>query len=155
MSVEAEFSEIMQELTQFQTAIGRAASGLKNDREREMVSDLLQRIQAARVDAESSVPAAINKIREVAQDVQRQAEEHHKKLNELAQQIEERKNNPPKAPAPPPKPEVQFDPNLGATLSAELLSHLSPSAALSSSAPPGQIIKEIWEDWNWQGYEKN
>jgi hypothetical protein len=155
MSLLDEFSGIMQELTQFQSAIGRAASGLKDPREREMVGELLDRIEQARVDAESAVPAAIERIRSVAEDLQKRAQEHHKKLDELAKQIEERKNNPPKAPPPPAKPEVKFDPNLGAALSAELIAHLAPPEAVAAPGEAGQVIKDVWEDWNWDSFAKN
>ena len=155
MSLLNEFSEIMQELTQFQTAIGRATAGLKNPREREMVEEMLTRIQQAHVEAESAVPAAINKIRSVAEDLQQRAKEHHEKLSHLAKQIEERKNNPPQTSPPPDKPEIKFDPNLGAVLSAELLSHLQPATPVASPAEAKQVIKEIWEDWNWDNFAKN
>jgi hypothetical protein len=120
-----------------------------------MAGELLERIQQARVDAETSVPAAIDKIRSVAEDLQKRAEEHHKKLGELAKQIEQRKNNPPQAPPPPAKPEIKFDPNLGATLSAELLAHLAPMPATAVPAAAKQVIKEVWEDWNWDNFAKN
>ena len=115
---------------------------------------LLTRIEQARTEAETAVPNAIAKIREVAQDVQKRAEEQAKKLAELQQQIEERKKNPPKAPPVPAKPEVKFDPNLGAVLCQELLEHVAPRPT-NSSEPQRQVIKEIWEDWNWDSHQRN
>lgn len=150
MSLQNEFTEIMTELTKFQSALGRVHTGLKSPKEKEMLGELLGKIEEARVEAQSAVPAAIQKIHEVAQDVQQRAEEHKRKLVELQKQIEERKNNPPQPAAPPPKPEVQFDPNLGMQLSRELLQHITPPAAAITSERPTQVIKEIWEDWNWE-----
>lgn len=154
MSLQVEFGAIMQELTKFQNAMGRAQQGLKNPEEREMVGELLTRIEKARADAETAVPNALTKIREVVESVQQRAEEQSKKLAELQKQIEERKKNPPKAPTPPPKPEVKFDPMLGAMLSKELIAHVTPPV-VSSEEPQRQVIKEVWEDWNWDSHERN
>jgi DNA-binding protein H-NS len=150
MSLQNEFTEIMSELSKFQSALGRVHSGLKATKEKEMLGELLGKIEEARVEAQSAVPAAIQRIHEVAKDVQKRAEEHKRKLVELQKQIEERKNNPPQPAAPPPKPEVQFDPNLGMQLSRELLQHVAPPVAATSTEKPTQVIKEIWEDWNWE-----
>lgn len=154
MSLETEFSEIMQELTKFQSAIGRVYQGLNSEKERNILGDMMAKMDQARVDSEKAVPAAIAKIKEVAQDVQVRAEEQSKKIAELHKQIEERKKNPPKPPAPPAIPEVKFDPNLGAVLSAELLEHVKPRE-VDRAEPQRQVIKEIWEDWNWDKHEQN
>lgn len=154
MSLATEFSEIMTELSKFQAAIGRVHQDVRSPKEREMLGELIGKISEARTQAETAVPAAISKIHEVAKDVQQRAEEHRRKLIELRQQIEERKKNPPQPPAPPPKPEVQFDPNLGAQLCRELMQHVAPPA--TTAAQQGtQVIKEIWEDWNWENFGKN
>lgn len=154
MSLQTEFSEILQELTKFQSAIGRVHQGLRSEKEREILGDILTKIDQARVDAETAVPNAMAKIREVAKDVQQRAEEQAKKLAELQKQIDERKKNPPKAPAPPAPPEIKFDPNLGAILSAELMEHVAPPQ-VDSLEPRPQVIKEIWEDWNWERHARN
>lgn len=154
MSLATEFSEILNELSRFQSAIGRVHEGVRSQKEREMLGELITKINEARSQAETAVPAAIDKIKQVAQEVQQRAEEQKQKLAELYKQIEERKNNPPKAPPPPPKPELHFDPNLGAQLSQELIQHVAPPT--TGAAPPAtQVIKEIWEDWNWDNYGKN
>ncbi len=154
MSLQTEFSEILQELSKFQSAIGRVHEGLRSEKERAILGDILTKIDNARVDAETAVPNAIAKIKEVAQDVQKRAEEQSRKLAELQKQIDERKKNPPKAPAPPKAPEVKFDPKLGAMLSAELMEHVAPPETVSVQ-PSRQVIKEIWEDWNWDRHEQN
>jgi polyhydroxyalkanoate synthesis regulator phasin len=154
MSLQTEFTEILGELTKFQSAIGRVHQGLRSTKEREILGDLLSKITQARSDAETAVPVAIQKIRDVAQDVQKRAEEQQKKLAELQQQIEERKKNPPQPPAPPAKPEIQFDPNLGAKLCQELMQRVAPASSATDEKPT-QVIKEIWEDWNWDNYGKN
>jgi polyhydroxyalkanoate synthesis regulator phasin len=154
MSLETEFSAILGELTKFQSAIGRMHHGLHAQKEKEILGDLLSKIDQARTEAETAVPAAIQKIRDVAQDVQARAQEQQKKLADLQKQIEERKKNPPKPPAPPAKPEVQFDPNLGAQLAQELMQRVAPAQAAPTEKPT-QVIKEIWEDWNWENYGKN
>lgn len=154
MSLANEFSEILTELSKFQSAIGRVHQGVRASKERDMLGELITKIDEARNEAQSAVPAAINKIHEVAKEVQQRAEEHKQKLVELQKQIEERKNNPPKPPAPPAKPEVHFDPNLGAQLCKELMQHVAPPAAASAQQST-QVIKEIWEDWNWENFGKN
>jgi hypothetical protein len=154
MSLETEFSEIMGELTKFQAAIGRVSTGVRSRKEHEMLSELIDKIEEARVQAETAVPAAIKKIYSVASDVQQRAEEQQKKLAELQAQIEERKKNPPQPPAAPAKPEIKFDPNLGARLSRELMDHVAPPPSAPTERP-AQVIKEIWEDWNWDSYGKN
>lgn len=154
MSLETEFSAILGELTKFQSAIGRVHKGLHAQKEKEILGELLGKIDQARTDAETAVPAAIQKIRDVAQEVQARAEEQQKKLAELQKQIEERKKNPPQPPAPPAKPEVHFDPNLGAQLAHELIERVAPMQAAPIEKPT-QVIKEIWEDWNWDNYGKN
>ena len=154
MSLQNEFSAILQELNKFQSTIGRVHQGLNNEKEQAILGELLTKIETARADAESAVPNAMAKIREVAMDVQKRAEEQAKKLADLQKQIEERKKNPPQAPPPPAKPEVKFDPALGALLSQELLEHVAPRA-VSQLPPQRQVIKEIWEDWNWDHHERN
>jgi hypothetical protein len=155
MSLQTEFTEILSELTRFQSAIGRVHEGLRSQKEREILGDLLSKISQARTDAESAVPAAIQKIHEVAADIQKRAEEQKRKLEELQKQIEQRKAKAAQPPAPPPaKPEVQLDPNLGAQLARELMQHVAAPASAAANKPT-QVIKEIWEDWNWENYGKN
>jgi predicted nucleic acid-binding Zn-ribbon protein len=155
MSLEAEFSEILVELSKFQSAIGRVHEGLKSPKEAAILGDLLTQIDKARNEAQTAVPAAIQRISEVAKDVQQRAEEQRKKLAELQQQIEERKKNPPQPPTAPPKPELKLEPHLGAKLAAELLQHVAPTAAITSAESSTQVIKEIWEDWNWDNQGAN
>ena len=155
MSLEAEFSEILVELSKFQSALGRVQQGLKSPKEAEILGDLLKQINQAQSDAQTAVPAAIQRISEVAKDVQQRAEEQRKKLAELQQQIEERKKNPPQPPTAPPKPELKLEPHLGAKLAAELMQHVAPVTANASVESSTQVIKEIWEDWNWDSQGQN
>ena len=129
MSLENEFSELLRELSKFQTALDRVQQGLKSPKEQAILGDLLSQIDQARTDAQSAVPTAIQKIHDVAKDVQQRAEEQRKKLAELQQQIEERKKAPPPTPVKPSKPEVKLEPHLGAKLAAELMQHVKPVTA--------------------------
>lgn len=147
MSLETEFTEILGQLSQFQSAIGRVHQTLRAPKEREILGDLIAKIEQARQDAQTAVPAAIRKIHEATRDVEQRAQAQQAKLDVLQKQLEERQKNPPKPPAPPAPPPVKFDPNLGAELCRELLQHLSPPHAAASS-PGVQVVKEIWEDWN-------
>jgi DNA repair exonuclease SbcCD ATPase subunit len=154
MSLATEFSEIITELSKFQSTISRVHQGARASKERDMLGELITKIDEARNEAQTAVPNAINKIHQVAKEVQQRAEEHKAKLVELQKQIEERKKNPPQPPAPPAKPDVQFDPNLGAQLCKELMQHVAPPSAATVQQPT-QVIKEIWEDWNWENFGKN
>jgi polyhydroxyalkanoate synthesis regulator phasin len=118
MSLESEFSGLIAELSKFQTALDRVQQGLKSPSERAILDDLLEQIHQAHHDAQSAVPAAIQKIHEVVQDVQQRAEEQRQKLAVLQQQIERRKQTPASTPVTPSKPELKLEPHLGATLAA-------------------------------------
>ncbi len=149
MAETLDFQSVMAELTNFQSAIGDIHTRLRSVKHKEILGDMLDKIQSARAEVEVEYPKAMNLIEDTARKVMAEAKQdlakNEQKRAELDQKIAASKAAQPKAPKLPSKPEVKVDPALGQRLRTELLERFGPQTESNGLNP--SKIREAWQDW--------
>ena len=148
MAAPVDFGSVMADLTVFQEAIGKIQAGLKNKTNKEILGDVLNRLQEARVEAEESFPKAMDLIVSTAQQAKAEAEQTLGQLAQTKAAVEQRTAQLQAAqgavPAKAAPPEQPVDPALGQKLRVELLRQFGPSDTESDDSGK---IREAWQDW--------
>ncbi len=150
MEPPVDFQSVMAELTVFQNAIGDIHANLKNKKNKEILGDVLDRLQGARVEAEVEYPKAMDLIQSTAQQAKAEAEQALAQIDQkkaaVKQRMAEIQAAQKAAPAKPASPEAKVDPALGQKLRSELLERFGPR---SDADHPGiGRIREAWQDWD-------
>lgn len=149
-----DFNALMADVQKMQQFLAKVQGGLTQPKQKEILGELLDKIDQARADAEKTYPVAVKTIRESAERTQRDVAEmqkdvaaHRAKLAELQAAAAARPPAPkitirrPKTRTLPP---LTFEP--GNLLRKELLQRFAGLADRKSKADD----REIWEDWNWE-----
>jgi chaperonin cofactor prefoldin len=149
-----DFNGLMADVQKMQQFLAKVQGGLKEPKQKEVLGELMARIDQARADVETSYPEAVKTIRESAErtnqqvaELQKQNDAHRQKLAELQAAAAAK----PPAPKPTvrrpkirPLPALTFEP--GNLLRKELLQRFAGLADQKSKTDD----REIWEDWNWE-----
>ena len=145
-----DFQTVMAEVGNFQAALGKIREHLRSAQGKEILGDMLGKIQTARADVEVEYPKAMTVIEESARSVianakKRRAQQGQRQA-EIAQKAAALQAAQQKAALPRPKPEVKVDPALGQRLRTELLERFAPHTG-SDDSERGKI-REAWQDWD-------
>jgi hypothetical protein len=145
-----DFQSVMAELTVFQNAIGKIQANLKNAKNKEILGDVLAKVQQARSEVEIEYPKAMNLIEENAKSVLAEAEQGLAQMDQKRADYDQKaaafqaaKKQAGQLPAPP---EAKIDPAMGMTLRNELLNRFGPQTLTENGS--SEKIREAWQDWN-------
>ena len=149
MAAQSDFPGLMADLSDFQTAAGEACESLRNQRNKEILSNLLGELQTARVKLEEGYPKVIELINSTAQRVKAEAEQGLAEAEQLKALVKQRKAElqaaQKKAEEKPPKPVPKVDPTLGPKLRIELLDRYAPKIDFGNAET--EDFREAWQDW--------
>jgi len=151
MSKVLPFNNLMAELTKFQEAVGEIHRGLRNEKHKAILGEVLDRLREEKAEAEATVPATLNKLVQRSEQTQAELKSELDRLQKQFAQANShlaaaRKKQTEPAQAPQAAPaEPKIDPHLGEQLRTELLERFA--APDGSAAQRTAAIKEAWEDW--------
>ncbi len=154
MPAPIDFGAIVSELANFQSEAAKMCATLKSAKQREVIGDMLTRLQSAKADVERLYPETMDFIEKDARNTIAEAESQQaeaaqlkEKLNTLAAGQQAAASAAPKA---APKPPTPVDPGLGGRLREELLERFGPLANLNVQTLEDNV-REVWQDWKWDG----
>lgn len=153
------FEELMGDVRKFQQALGQVHSTLTSPQDKDLLGDLMNRIETARQDVEKTYPQAVDAIKKSATDTQAnmaQAEDVRAGLEkEIRAKADENAKKAASAPKPaeprppsrPPVPDLKTEDNMGAKLRGELLHRFAdiPPPHLEE-----EVDRDVWQDWDWK-----
>lgn len=152
MSEPVSFAGMMVELGKFQSALADAHGSLRNEKHKQILGELLARLQEQKSKAEATIPPILAQIRDRFQrtesELKSESERIQKQHKALKERLEKARKQPPAGPpstGKPATPEPKINPDLGAQLRLELLQRFGCPAGDPSHGPA--TIKEAWEDW--------
>lgn len=154
------FEELMADLTKFQEIMAQIQAGLTRPKEKELLGDLLDRVQKARVEVEETYPKTAqflnNKLQDTRTEAQAMLEDNARRSAELHARMDEAKKQAKEVPPPrakkapsPVKPSFHLDPEKGNKLRLEMLQFLGIQAKQDGKGRGLGEDHEIWEDWDW------
>ncbi len=148
MAAAVDFQSVMAELSQFQNALGDIHASLKNQKNKEILGDVLDRIREARADVEVEYPKVMDLILSTARQCQDEAQQNLAKIADKKAQIQQKTAALAAAqkalPAKPELPDAKIDPVLGQKLRLDLLERFCPD---ETDLDGMDRIREAWEDW--------
>lgn len=147
-----DFNGLMADVQKMQQVLAQIHGSLTQPRQKEVLGELLGKIEQARSDAETAYPNAVKTIRDSAENTVREATqlkaENDAKRAEVAKLQEQQQPPPPKPtirrPSVATLPPITVEP--GSLLRKEILQRFGGVIVKKAASDD----REIWEDWSWE-----
>jgi hypothetical protein len=153
MFEDIDIDDILAEVAKFRDHVSKVHSRLKHPQERQLLGEVLAKIDESRFEAKEKFTAAVAAMEQGVEQAKSTANANLAKTAQLRQQLDEMlKAQAAAAQAQPPQAQPpEFDFQLGERLSREMLAQFEGKPAAS---PADRIAdREIWQDWSWSSTE--
>jgi hypothetical protein len=150
-----DIDDLLNEVAKFRQHIGEVHSRLTHPQERELLSDVIEKIDETRFKVKDQFTDAVAAMEKGLDQAQSEAQANLAKTAQLREQMQGLIKAQAEADAaePPAAAEPAFDFQLGERLSREMSAQFDERQA---TAPADKIVdREIWQDWSWKAGEKN
>lgn len=146
------FEQFCSDFRQFRAMVGKVLETAKDGPLKQKLAEATRAMDERFSTAQTVYPQAMADLQGRKEAVIQKLQQQQTKIAALKEQTAATAAKPkvPKGPAVPPKP-AAIDPTLGAKLREELLARFGRPQA--EDANPA--IREVWEDWDWEHWEKN